>query len=265
MQRNRTEPERTLNIYWTLRLKSNLQELGAHGCVSSSPSPDSWHRRHLPSPWDSCYKICISIFCFQIAFSILSVCQAYRVHLSFQNAFLSKPSKITSYCNWSLLCWCISYFLGWCDFFFFFSGSITLHHFFLPLNSQLIHLKWLMCDQQFTSRSKRCSIWSFERGMSTASQRSIMFCSSQSCHMSIPYTSNDNLVPKQLPVSSFWGVKPWKHLKQISRDCSPLNLWIFLYSVWKKRLNGKPFLTSRNLGFLKQFLNAFFLSLTIVI
>lgn len=118
MQRNRTEPERTLNIYWTLRLKSNLQELGAHGCVSSSPSPDSWHRRHLPSPWDSCYKICISIFCFQIAFSILSVCQAYLVHLSFQNAFLSKPSKITSYCNWSLLCWCISYFLGWCDFFF---------------------------------------------------------------------------------------------------------------------------------------------------
>lgn len=86
-------------------------------------------------------------------------------------------------------------FMCWCDLVF--SGSITLYH-FLPQNYQLIHLKWLMCDQQFTSRSKRCNIWSFVSGMSTVSQTSIMFHSPQSCHMSTPYPSNDNLVPKKL-------------------------------------------------------------------
>lgn len=42
--------------------------------------------------------------------------------------------------------------------------------------------------------------------------------------MCLPQHANDNPVPKQLQVSSFLGVKPWKHLEQISRDCGPLNL-----------------------------------------
>lgn len=133
----------------TGNLKSNLQEPGARECVLSSPSPGSWLRRHFPSPLYSCYKIYVCIFCFQMAFSILSVCQAYPVHLCFQNVFLSKPSKITSYCNWSLLCCFTSYFyaLVW----FIFPGSITLHHFFatnLSVNpSQVTHV-WPAIHQQ---------------------------------------------------------------------------------------------------------------------
>lgn len=90
-----------------------------------------------------------------------------------------------------------------------------------------------MCDQQFTRMSKRCNIWSFASSLSTVTQRSIMFCSFQSCHVSTPHPPDDNPVPKQLQASSFWGVKPQIHLKQISRDCSPLNLWIFL--CWEEK------------------------------
>lgn len=221
------------NIYWTLRLKSNLQELGAHGCVLSSPSPDPWHRRHLPSPWYSCYKIYVCIWfpdniCHSHCLQGLSCPFVFPKCFFYQNYQKSLHSVI-DLCHAAVLVT----FMHWRDLFFFWQHYTAPY--FLPQNSHLIHLKWLMCDQQFTSRSKRCNIWSFARGMSTASQRSIMFCSPQSCHTSTPCTSSDNLVPKQLQVSSFWGVKSWKHLKQISRDCSPLNLWIFLYSVKKKK------------------------------
>lgn len=196
MQREQNRASRNIK---TSMYKSNLQEIGAHGCMLSSPSPPgSCLRRHLPSLLYSCYKIYACIFCFHMAFSILSVCQPYLVHLSFQNVFLSKTSKITLYFNWSLLCCFISYFyaLVW----FIFSGSITLHYLFAA-KLELIHLKWIMCDQNFTSMIKRCNTWSFASGTSTVTQRSIMFCFFQSCHVSTPN-----------PPVTTWSLRNFKYL-----------------------------------------------------
>lgn len=136
--------------------KSNLQEI-EHECMLFSPSsPDSCLRRHLSSPLYSCYKIYVCTFCFQMVFSILNVSQIYLVYLSFQNVFLSKTSKITLYFNWSLLCWFTSYFYALVDSFFLSALHCTIY---LLQNSQLIHLKWIVWDQKFTSMSKRCNIW----------------------------------------------------------------------------------------------------------
>lgn len=159
-----------------------------------------------------------------MTFSILSVCQAYPVHFFFQNVLLSKTSKITLYLH-SSLCYAVLLvtFMHCYDALFF------LHYLFpakLSVNLSQGNHVW----PQFTSMSKRGNIWSFANGMSTATQKSIMFCSFQSCHVSAPHPSNDNSIPKQFRVSSFWGVKPQIYLKQISRDCSPLSLWIFLCS-----------------------------------
>lgn len=137
--------------------------------------------------------------------------------------FYPKTSKITLYFH-SSLCYAVLLvtFMHWYEFF-------SLHYLFpakLSVNLSQRNNVW----PQFTSMSKRGNIWSFANGMSTATQRSIMFCSFQSCHVSTPHPSNDNSVPRQLKVSSFWGVKPQIHLKQISRDCSPLSLWTFLCS-----------------------------------
>jgi len=166
--------------------------------LSSPSSPDSCLSRYLPSPLYSC-----CMFYFQIAFSILSVCQVYLVHLSFQNVFPSQTSKITllliDHCYAILLVTSVH----WCDLFFLAALHCTIY---LPQNSLLIYLKRIMCDQKVTSMSKRCNIWFFASDMPTVTQRSVIFCSFQSCHVSTSQHPSDNPVPKQFQVSSLWGV-----------------------------------------------------------
>lgn len=159
-----------------------------------------------------------------MAFSIPSVCQAYLVHLSFQSAFLSKPSEITSYCNWSLLCCCIRYFYALVWFLFFWQ------HYTAPFFCHKTLSESISSDSCVTSNSPAGvedatygPLWVECLQFLRASLCSVLLKAVICLHPTPPMTT----LPLSNCIFSSWGLRPWKHLKQISRDCSPLNLWIF--------------------------------------